>query len=483
MSTPISITPQDFLDMFEPKVVISGDGSQQADFWNRILPYIAGLSSGGGSVAIPNGEVAYGNATSDGITSDSPFNYDEAVQLLSIPNILLPLTDYKATPTDGVIYVNIGGTHYSLFHMTTDPNITAPETRANLILGIDSGNFTMSGTGFQGGNTFLGNNIATGATTAYFNLLGGMRAGEFATTAHDDVALGMQALRNMSDAYNCVVIGVSAAYGVGGFPVTGVHDVVILGYIAGYGIRNDTAFVIIIGSGSTFDAGGDPGLGDYCIHIGGGVTAGIGSVVSSISMGYKATNTASHQVVIGGDDDNGYINDIYLGRGVVTAGQNNVKIQPSGRIGTNASGNQLHIAGGKATGNATGGAINFYTSEAGASGSTLQNLSLRASIDANGDLEIYEGKLLLDNTITPGGTTGSQTINKPSGTVNFAAAATSLTVTNDKVAADSLVFCQIMTNDATFKSCQVVVSAGSFVIHANAAATAETKVAFVVINE
>lgn len=483
MSTPISITPQDFLDMFEPKVVISGDGSQQADFWNRILPYIAGLSSGGGSVAIPNGEVAYGNATSDGITSDSPFNYDEAVQLLSIPNILLPLTDYKATPTDGVIYVNIGGVNYRLFHMTTNPGITGPEIRANLVFGIGSGSFTMTGTGFQGANTIYGNNIATGATTAYFNTILGLRALEFLTTGNNNFAGGVQAARNLSDPYGIVAIGNGAAYGLDTLPTTGVNNIVFIGANAGYGILDNTAFVIIIGANSTFETGGNPGIGNYNIHIGGGVTAGIGNIVSSISIGYAATNTASHQVVIGGDDDNGYINDIYLGRGVVTSGQNNVKIQPSGRIGTNASGNQLHIAGGKATGNATGGAINFYTSEAGASGSTLQNLSLRASIDTNGDLEIYEGKLLLDNTITPGGTTGSQTINKPSGTVNFAAAATSLTVTNDKVTADSLVFCQIMTNDATFKSCQVVVSAGSFVIHANAAATAETKVAFVVINE
>ena len=93
-----------------------------------------------------------------------------------------------------------------------------------------------------------------------------------------------------------------------------------------------------------------------------------------------------------------------------------------------------------------------------------------------------EGTPLLNRTITAAATTGAQTIDKPAGTVNFAAAATSLVVTNSLVTASSIILPVIRTNDATMKSVLCVAGAGSFTIHANAAATAETSVGFLVTN-
>lgn len=93
------------------------------------------------------------------------------------------------------------------------------------------------------------------------------------------------------------------------------------------------------------------------------------------------------------------------------------------------------------------------------------------------------GKLALERTITAAGTTGAQTINKIAGTVNFAAAATSVVVTNSLVTTSSIILCVIRTADSTFTSIKSVVPAsGSFTITANAAATAETSVGFVVTN-
>lgn len=85
-------------------------------------------------------------------------------------------------------------------------------------------------------------------------------------------------------------------------------------------------------------------------------------------------------------------------------------------------------------------------------------------------------------TITAAGTTGNQTINKPAGTVNFAAAASSLTVTNSIVTTSSIILCVVRTNDTTAILKNVVASAGSFVINLNAATTAETSVGFFVTN-
>lgn len=88
-----------------------------------------------------------------------------------------------------------------------------------------------------------------------------------------------------------------------------------------------------------------------------------------------------------------------------------------------------------------------------------------------------------DATITAGGTTGDQTINKAAGSVNFAAAATQLVVTSNKVTANSIVMCTVATNDTTLKAVQCVPTAGSFTMFANAAATAETRVNFWVLNQ
>lgn len=94
-----------------------------------------------------------------------------------------------------------------------------------------------------------------------------------------------------------------------------------------------------------------------------------------------------------------------------------------------------------------------------------------------------DGKqIAFTKTVTAGGTTGARTINTTAGTVNLAAAASSLVVTNSLVTTTSIIICTVGTNDSTTKSVLAVAAAGSFTIYANAAATAETRVNFVVIN-
>lgn len=95
----------------------------------------------------------------------------------------------------------------------------------------------------------------------------------------------------------------------------------------------------------------------------------------------------------------------------------------------------------------------------------------------------FRGKLTFDSLTTTVGTTGNQTINKPTGTVNIAAAGTTVTVTNSLVTATSIIYCVIRTNDATATGIKnVVPSAGSFVINLNASATAEVSIGFIVFN-
>lgn len=107
--------------------------------------------------------------------------------------------------------------------------------------------------------------------------------------------------------------------------------------------------------------------------------------------------------------------------------------------------------------------------------------TLLASLTDDGNWTM-NGKISFDATITAGGTTGDRTINKPSGTVNIAAAGTTVTVTNSFCTTSSIVGAWIRTNDATAYIKNVVPGSGSFVINLGAAATSEVSVGFVVNN-
>lgn len=103
---------------------------------------------------------------------------------------------------------------------------------------------------------------------------------------------------------------------------------------------------------------------------------------------------------------------------------------------------------------------------------------------------VLRGNIVLDSkTITDIGTTGAQTINKTCGSVVFAAAATSLVVTNSFAVAPtsgatgSIIVVTMRTNDTTAVLGNVVCSAdGSFTINMKTAPTAATRVDFVLFN-
>jgi hypothetical protein len=93
------------------------------------------------------------------------------------------------------------------------------------------------------------------------------------------------------------------------------------------------------------------------------------------------------------------------------------------------------------------------------------------------------GGLTLSKTVTATGTTGAQTINKASGSVNFAAAATSLVVTNSLVTANSIIVATVATNDTTMTNVTAVAAAGSFTLRSQPSApTGEVRVNFIITN-
>jgi hypothetical protein len=200
---------------------------------------------------------------------------------------------------------------------------------------------------------------------------------------------------------------------------------------------------------------------------------------------YLQSYGTTHKMVIGTGTAGATNNLLFITGGTATTnvratidGNGVFSITP-GALGTSVATSALSIS---QTWNTTGAptAIKLNITNT-ASGAASLLLDLQASAVSQFSVS-KAGKIALSATNTAAGTTGAQTINKPSGTVNFAAAATSLVVTNSLVTTASIVMCVVRTADSTATIKNVVPGAGSFTINLGAAATAETSVGFVVYN-
>jgi len=111
------------------------------------------------------------------------------------------------------------------------------------------------------------------------------------------------------------------------------------------------------------------------------------SHTSSICIGARTESTANFQCVIG--HANAPITNFYIGEGVTSASPQDLLLSATGASGTNVSAADLEIAAGAATGNAAGGSLKLQTSQAGASGTTLQTLSTVLQVDPDDKLGLF----------------------------------------------------------------------------------------------
>ncbi len=105
-------------------------------------------------------------------------------------------------------------------------------------------------------------------------------------------------------------------------------------------------------------------------------------------------------------DPNDGISDFYLGYGVISGAPGNSTIHATGGTGTNIAGAGIYFAGGKATGNAAGGAVFLQTSDPGASGTTLQTLTTKATLLVTGQWNWSQYLLTTSFAGTPVGAIG-----------------------------------------------------------------------------
>lgn len=127
--------------------------------------------------------------------------------------------------------------------------------------------------------------------------------------------------------------------------------------------------------------------------------------------------------------------------------------------------------------NANGGSLTLTAQTSMSFATSIGTTALTLDTSQNAT---FTGGIILPKTNA--GSTGAQTINKASGTVQFAAAATSLVVTNSLCGLNSVITCQLATNDATAVLGAVVPGVGSFTIFMKTAPTGTSVVAFRLTN-
>src|SRR3989344_5735165 len=133
-------------------------------------------------------------------------------------------------------------------------------------------------------------------------------------------------------------------------------------------------FGVVIGNAANASSNGGIAIGQNATAVG----------ARAISIGENSATTAANQLVIGGPSPYYFNNEVYIGSGVTANIPVNTTYHATGAIGTDMTGGYISIAGGRSTGNATGGEIRFETSDAGASGTTLRSLTEKMRITGPG---------------------------------------------------------------------------------------------------
>lgn len=221
-----------------------------------------------------------------------------------------------------------------------------------------------------------------------------------------------------------------------------------------------------------------------------GLAAGSGVTFTALSSGSNApitlTPKGTGQVLIaGGSDSNpGLANAASTQQGIRFTSSVTLFVGSTVEIigfGTGASAGRINVGNGaiygfdsSSTPFNSGNDLGFMRASAG-------RLEINSGVAAT-YRDLIVRQYYADQTITAGGTTGNQTINKSAGTVNIAAAGTTVTVTCSLCTTSSTVYTALRTNDTTARIANVVPGAGSFVINLTAAATAEISIGFLVVN-
>ena len=250
--------------------------------------------------------------------------------------------------------------------------------------------------------------IVSTTDSFFFGTTGNPMVGTDVDSADNAVIIGASAGTNTDDIDNSIFLGNLAGYRISGTSTNTFENGIGFGTAAclllSAGATTDTSNTMCFGSTSGGYLRNTPDaifIGDssgYSASTFTPVTTPVGShfallmgpdTISSflrdtITIGRGARTYSNNQLVIGSSTASSYIDNIFFGSGVTATAPVDYVINGSGASGTDIGGGDVTLASGKATGNAVGGSILFQTSNAGASGATLQSLTTKMIILASG---------------------------------------------------------------------------------------------------
>lgn len=290
---------------------------------------------------------------------------------------------------------------------TNDLNNLAFETNNVERMRIDTNGNIGIGTTPTSGVKLLVNGIIsspdTGSSSERFGLLSSAAGNNSVAIGVSSNALGDQSIsigQNSKSAYQSTVVGVGSrsdtAYNV--FLGSGITDTsggsnVALG--TNVGIQGNIQSVVTGYVASSTNGSFNAVYGATAKANGVGYATSLGyaantSTYGGIALGANALTTAGGQFVVGGNYSG--ITNMYVGAGVVNTNSfkpTTTTINATGGSGTDITGSNLGIAGGRSTGTANGGSIIFSTAQAsGVSSTTLNTLTERMRIASNGNIGI-----------------------------------------------------------------------------------------------
>jgi excisionase family DNA binding protein len=348
---------------------------------------VSDLATGTSGIWTDGGAITYLTSQTDdlalgGTSSTSPFFFDESAELLTL------------TSTTALLRLGYDATNYWSATVASNGNLTFTPATGGLITVGSAGSGTLSvpgsgsnseqfGAGASGTNSLaIGNSSSAGSTG---NIALGYNA---QATGHISMIVIGRNASGGGTIYRGITIGDSAAGGQqavvigGGAASSGNYNVAI-----GDDINAGGSSVIAIGRDVTTGNNGIVAIGDSvntgsstidAVAIGRSATMGTSNHYS-IVLGAYATSSAANQLVIGSATAG--ITQGYLGEGVTSTTPGAITLNATGGSGTDIAGGALQLAGGKGTGSGAGGDIVFLTAAPGVSGSSLNSLATRLTID------------------------------------------------------------------------------------------------------
>ncbi len=289
------------------------------------------------------------------------------------------VTQFLATDGSGQLvwtdpFVAVDVANNNVFTPTIGGGTSFTTAQGNIVFGLNAGHSITS----AGDTIAIGSHAGESGTTVGANVLIGNQAGQL-LTGGNSVMIGYSAGAVTTSPYSNVMIGFLA----GNSNINGSNNM-FLGALAGQD-NISGSFNVALG-----DTAGDNSIsGSRNVFLGSFSRVDTDGWGSSIALGYDAMITASNQMVVGSPTAG--ISDLYIGQGVraSTGGAGtDITIHATGGGDTIADkpGGKLILAGGKSTGNATGGSILFQTSDATTSGTSVQSLSTKMEIQSDGGI-------------------------------------------------------------------------------------------------